>query len=61
MLKVNAQTGEIFVYDVIGADWFGEGVTASSVTSALAEIGSSKRAVVRINSPGGSADEGIAI
>lgn len=61
MLKVNAQTGEIFVYDVIGADWFGEGITASSVTSALAEIGSAKRAVVRINSPGGSADEGIAI
>lgn len=61
MLKVNAQTGEIYVYDVIGADWFGEGITASSVTSALAEIGSNKRAVVRINSPGGSADEGIAI
>jgi ATP-dependent Clp protease, protease subunit len=60
MLKVNASTGEIFIYDVIGSDWFGEGITGSSVTSALKELGN-KRAVIRINSPGGVADEGIAI
>jgi ATP-dependent protease ClpP protease subunit len=60
MLKVNAKTGELFIYDVIGSDWFGEGITASSVTSALKDIGN-KRATVRINSPGGVADEGIAI
>ena len=60
MLKVNASTGEIFIYDVIGSDWFGEGITGSSVTSALKELGN-KRATIRINSPGGVADEGIAI
>lgn len=60
MLKVNASTGELFIYDVIGSDWFGEGITGSSVTNALKELGS-KRATVRINSPGGVADEGIAI
>lgn len=60
MLKVNASTGEIFIYDVIGSDWFGEGITGSSVKSALKELGN-KRATIRINSPGGVADEGIAI
>lgn len=60
MLKVNAKTGELFIYDVIGQDWFGEGITARSVSDALDQLGG-KRASVRINSPGGVADEGIAI
>lgn len=60
MLKVNAKTGEIFIYDTIGADWFGEGITANAVIDALDALGG-KRATVRINSPGGVADEGIAI
>lgn len=60
MLKVDAKSGEIFVYDTIGADWFGEGITAASVSNALDQLGG-KRASVRINSPGGVADEGIAI
>lgn len=61
MLKVNAKAGEIFIYDAIGQDWFGGGITAQSVIGALEEIGSDKRVTVRINSPGGVADEGIAI
>lgn len=60
MLKVNAKTGEIYIYDVIGADWFGGGITAGNVISALDEL-KGKPAIVRINSPGGIADEGIAI
>lgn len=59
-MKVNAKTGEIFIYDVIGQDWFGEGITATSVSSALDQLNGA-RATVRINSPGGAADEGIAI
>lgn len=60
MLRVNARTSEIFIYDIIGADWFGEGITGNSVSDALNEL-DGKRAIVRINSPGGAADEGIAI
>jgi ATP-dependent Clp protease, protease subunit len=60
MLRVNARTSEIFIYDIIGADWFGEGITGQSVSEALEQL-DGKRAVVRINSPGGAADEGIAI
>lgn len=60
MLKVNAQTGEIYIYDVIGADWSGGGITAASVIDSLERL-KGKRAMVRINSPGGVADEGIAI
>src|SRR5690348_2927540 len=47
------------VYDVIGADFFGEGITAKSVSEAL--NGSKGPVNVRINSPGGDAFEGIAI
>ena len=60
MLKVDTQTGEIFVYDVIGANWYGDGITALNMSDALKAIGD-KKAILRINSPGGSADEGIAI
>jgi ATP-dependent Clp protease, protease subunit len=60
MLTVNAKTGEIYIDDVIGQDWFGEGITAKSISNALDQL-NGVRATVRIKSPGGSADEGIAI
>jgi ATP-dependent Clp protease protease subunit len=60
MLKVNAKTGELFIYDVIGKDWYGEGITGESVSEALDQLDGA-RAIVRVNSPGGVADEGIAI
>jgi len=60
MLTVNNKTSEIFIYDTIGEDWFGGGVTAKAVIDAL-DMLDGKRALVRINSPGGIADEGIAI
>ncbi|KTR07492.1 peptidase [Aureimonas ureilytica] len=50
----------ISVLDVIGADWYGEGVTAKRVSAALRAIGK-RDVVVNINSPGGSFFEGLAI
>jgi len=50
----------ISVLDVIGADWFGEGVTAKRISGALRAIGKND-VVVNINSPGGDYFEGLAI
>lgn len=59
MILCKSETNELFIDGVIGADWTGDGVTASHVSSALSIL--KGRPTVRINSPGGSADEGIAI
>lgn len=59
-MLVDKQSGEIFLYQPIGSDFFGEGLTGESVILALDSLGG-KRATVRINSPGGSVFEGIAI
>ena len=50
----------ISVFDVIGADWYGEGVTASRIAAALRSIGGAN-VTVNINSPGGDMFEGLAI
>ncbi|WP_370426280.1 head maturation protease, ClpP-related [Pantoea vagans] len=50
----------ISVFDVIGADWYGDGVTASRVAAALRSIGGAD-VTVNINSPGGDMFEGLAI
>lgn len=59
-MLVDKTTGEIFIYEPIGADFFGEGITAENVILALDTLGG-KRATVRINSPGGSVFDGVAI
>lgn len=59
-MLVDKQSGEIFLYQPIGADFFGEGITGDSVIQALDTL-AGKRAIVRINSPGGSMWDGIAI
>lgn len=59
MILCKADANELFLDGVIGADYFGEGITAAAVGDALAKI--KGRATIRINSPGGSADEGVAI
>lgn len=51
----------IDVFDFIGKDFFGEGVTAKSIAGALADSRGSSRIIVRINSPGGSVFEGVTI
>jgi len=50
----------ISVFDVIGADWYGDGVTASRIAAALHSIGGAD-VTVNINSPGGDMFEGLAI
>ncbi len=50
----------ISVFDVIGADWYGDGVTASRIAAALRAIGGAD-VIVNINSPGGDMFEGLAI
>jgi ATP-dependent Clp protease protease subunit len=49
------------VYDVIGADFFGDGITASAVSDAIAQASQHDSVSLRINSPGGDAFEGVAI
>jgi ATP-dependent protease ClpP protease subunit len=63
--QVRAAAGEtdnnvISIMDVIGQDWFGNGITASRVAGALRAIGK-KPVTVEINSPGGDYFEGLAI
>lgn len=50
----------ISVFNVIGADWYGDGVTASRIAAALRSIGGAD-VTVNINSPGGDMFEGLAI
>jgi ATP-dependent Clp protease protease subunit len=50
----------ISIYDVIGQDFFGDGVSSKRVGAALRSIGA-KDVTVHINSPGGDFFEGIAI
>lgn len=50
----------INIYGVIGADFWGDGITAASVAATLRQIGTGP-VTVSINSPGGDMFEGIAI
>lgn len=59
MFDFNKETGEIFIYDIIGDSYFG-GIDAGNVVAALSEI-SGQRATMRIKSPGGSCMEAQAI
>lgn len=60
MFSYDTKTSEILIYDVIGESYDGGGVHAGGVADALAAM-NGRRVTVRINSPGGVADEGIAI
>lgn len=59
MFAVDTKTNEIFLYDDIGPAWLGM-IDATSVIAALKQM-EGKRVLLRINSPGGSVDEGAAI
>lgn len=50
----------ISIFDQIGEDWNGNGVTARRISAALRSIGD-KPVTVQINSPGGNFFEGLAI
>lgn len=60
MFSYSVENAEILLYDVIGEEWDGSGISAGNVSEALAQM-DGQRVTVRINSPGGIADEGIAI
>lgn len=53
---------EIIIYDQIGADWFGNGITAKSFVDEMKKLPDSVKTLnVRINSPGGDVFDGITI
>src|SRR5687767_4921474 len=52
---------ELLIYDVIGFDFFGEGITPKKLTDQIKEAGPVSRISVRINSPGGSVFDAITI
>lgn len=58
---VDDDESTITVYDPIGEDMWGEGVTAKRIAAALRRIGSGNDVTVNINSPGGNYFEGLAI
>lgn len=59
MFDFDTQNRELFIYDDIGPAWMGM-IDAASVVVALKQM-EGQRVTVRLNSPGGSVDEGIAI
>lgn len=58
---VDDDESTITVYDPIGEDMWGDGVTAKRIAAALRRIGSGNDVTVNINSPGGNYFEGLAI
>lgn len=54
------ESAEVWIYDVIGEGFWSEGVAAKKFCKELAQL-NVKRLDVRINSPGGSVTDGIAI
>lgn len=61
--KMAAKAGsvEISIYDQIGQNWYGEGITAKKFERDLKAFGDIDSITLRINSPGGSVFEGNAI
>ncbi|MDT0133495.1 head maturation protease, ClpP-related [Providencia huaxiensis] len=59
-IRAASSANTISVLDVIGEDYWGEGVTAKCISGALRAIGNND-VVVNINSPGGDMFEGLAI
>lgn len=62
MAAMKATVLEILIYDEIGKDyWGGTGITAGTVAAAIKNAGKFDSIVLRINSPGGSCFDGVAI
>ena len=58
--EADSPMAEILIFDVIGRDFWGDGIDGKSIRSALKELGDGD-VRVRINSPGGDVFEGVAI
>jgi ATP-dependent Clp protease protease subunit len=61
VLNKAAETADLYIYEAIGADFWGEGVTPQSVADAIKTAKDAKIINVRINSPGGDVFDGQAI
>lgn len=59
--ETSGDEATISILDVIGQDYWGEGVSAKRIAGALRSIGKDKPVTVYINSPGGDMFEGLAI
>jgi len=59
--QADGNTGELYLYGVIGDDWFDEDRTAAQFQKELAGLGDIENLTVRINSPGGMVFDGLAI
>lgn len=60
--RATPKNNEMFLYDQIGQDWFGEGITASSVAGEIKSFSDQSLPLdIYVNSPGGSVFEGMAI
>jgi len=57
----NGRTGELVIYDLIGDTFLGSGVSARLVNYLLSEVPDMEELTVRINSIGGSVQDGTAI
>ncbi len=53
MLNKGSDRGEIWLYGIIGMDWFGDGVTAKQFAEDLKKLGKVQTIDLRINSDGG--------
>lgn len=61
IMSAATDDASIDVLDVIGEDFWGEGVTAKRIASHLRRLGAEADVTVNINSPGGDFFEGLAI
>ena len=56
-----AGEAEILLYEFIGEDFFGKGMSAKRFAEDLKSLGELNKIIVRINSPGGDVFDGVAI
>lgn len=61
MLNKSNDRGEIWLYGIIGMDWFGDGVTAKQFAEDLKKLGKVQTIDLRINSDGGVVTDARAI
>lgn len=59
--QARGNRGEIWLYDQVGASFWGDGVTAKSFQKELAALGKVTAIDLRVNSPGGDVFDGFAI
>lgn len=59
--KAKGARGEIWLYDQIGASFWGDGISAKSFQKELSALGKVTAISVHINSPGGDVFDGFAI